>query len=298
MNVVECRNLTKKYGSLKAVDGLSFSIEENRITGLIGRNGAGKTTLLKMAAGFLKPDGGHIEVFSINPFNSLRVSSNMVFVDDSMHFPASMSLREILREAKGFYSNWNMKLADRLTEYFSLDLKKNHKSLSKGMKSTFNVIVGMAARCMLTIYDEPTSGMDSPARKDFYRALLKDYMAYPRTVIISSHLLGEIEEILEDILLIDQGSLFLHKPIDELKGYATGLRGLSTVIREQIPEDELLFCRKLGRNSIFVVAVKDGERIKRLKTAGVEMVPVSTDDLCVYLTASSRGGIDNVFDAD
>lgn len=298
MNVIECRNLIKKYGSLKAVDDMSFSIEENRITGLIGRNGAGKTTLLKMAAGFLKPDAGRMEVFSENPFNSLKVSANMIFVDDRMTFPSGMSLKEIIGQAQCFYSSWNMKLATRLMEYFSLDFKKNHKSLSKGMRSTFNVIVGMAARCMLTIYDEPTSGMDSPARKDFYRALLKDYVAYPRTIIISSHLLGEIEEILEDILIIEQGRLFMYKPIDELKQYAVGLRGMSTAIRGEIPEEHVLFARKLGRDSEFIVAVKDEERIERLKSAGVEMVPVSTDDLCVYLTASSRGGIDNVFDAD
>jgi len=126
----------------------------------------------------LRPTAGQVRVFGLDPFNSLKVSANLIFVDESMAFPP-FSLREILDEASKFYANWDKPLADGLFEYFALNPKQRHPNLSKGMKSTFNAIVGIAAHCPLTILDEPTSGMDSAVRRDFYRALLKDYIACP-----------------------------------------------------------------------------------------------------------------------
>ena len=154
-----------------------------------------------MIAGFFRETSGEIEVFSETPFNNLNVSANTIYMDDQMTFPASLNLAELLEEAERFYRNWNAELADGLLDYFSLNPKQLHNKLSKGMKSTFQMIFGLSERCALTIFDEPTSGMDAGVRKDFYRALLKDYIAYPRTIILSSHHLNEIEDLMEDVLL-------------------------------------------------------------------------------------------------
>ena len=126
----------------------------------------------------------------------------MIFIDDNMALPSALSLIEILECAGRFYKNWDMRLAIKMFDYFSLNPNQGHASLSKGMKSTFNMIIGISAHCPLTIFDEPTTGMDSAVRKDFYKALLKDYVEIPRTIIISSHHLNEIEDIIEDVLLI------------------------------------------------------------------------------------------------
>lgn len=107
MSVIQCDDLTKSYGKLKAIDHLSFEIEENKITGLIGRNGSGKTTLLKMMAGYLKPTSGELKVFSEKPFNCLVVSANSIFVDDTMTFPDTFTLIDILTEVAPFYAHWN-----------------------------------------------------------------------------------------------------------------------------------------------------------------------------------------------
>jgi len=178
MSVIQCENLTKSFGRFKALDSLSFEIEENKITGLIGRNGAGKTTLLKLIAGYLKPTSGELHVFLQHPFNSLLVSGNTIFVDDNMAFPESFTLEDILTEVAPFYPNWDARLAAGLFDYSSVNPKIRHSRLSKGSKSLFNSIIGIASHCPLTIFDEPTTGMDSAVRKDFYRALLKDYLEY------------------------------------------------------------------------------------------------------------------------
>lgn len=300
MNVVQCDNLIKSYGQLNALNQLSFELEENKITGLIGRNGAGKTTLLKLIAGYLKPTSGEIQVFSRNPFNNLCVAANIIFVDDNMSFPASFTLGDILTEAAKFYQNWNHDLARGLFDYFSLNPKQRHNRLSKGTKSTFNSIIGLASRCPLTIFDEPTTGMDSAVRKDFYRALLKDYLDYPRTMILSSHLLSEIEDILEDILLIKDGKKCLFLPVLEFKEFAMGLRGNSQAVRRVIEGEKIIYSEEFAPDSLYVVLERKiaQEQLEQAKQAGLEVQTVSTDDLCVYLTAKTKGGIDDVFKRD
>ena len=182
----------------------------------------------------MKETTGDVKVFSEHPFNNLNASANTIFIHDQMNLPTSLNLMEILDAAASFYENWDSGLAERLFDYFSLNPLQYFSGLSKGMKSTFTMILGLAARCPLTIFDEPTTGMDAAVRKDFYRALLKDYLANPRTMIISSHHLNEIEDLLEDILLMKDGKELLHLPVADLREWAIGIQGKSSVVNEWI----------------------------------------------------------------
>jgi ABC-2 type transport system ATP-binding protein len=294
VKVIECTGLTKMYFRKPVLNNLTFSIEENTITGLIGRNGAGKTTILKILAGFIQETSGKVRVFDEGPFNSLFVSTNSIFVDDQMIFPPALQLQEILDVAGSFYPNWDMKLAKGLAKYFDFDPKNYHNRLSKGKTSTFNSIIGLAARCPLTILDEPTTGMDEAVRKDFYRALLKDYLAHPRTIIISSHHLNEIEDLLEDVLLIKDGKKHLHLPISELKEWAIGIKGPTEKVLELTNGEELIYENRIGADTMYAV-VKDNFSTLAMEKAGIELSPVRASDLCVYLTNDSKGGIDDVF---
>lgn len=297
MSVIQCVDLTKAYGKLKAIDHLTFDIEDNKITGLIGRNGSGKTTLLKMIAGYLIPTKGELKVFSEKPFNSLEVSANSILIDDTMTFSDSLTLVDILKEMAPFYANWNSDIALGLFDYYSFNPKQPHSNLSKGSKSTFNSILGIASRCPLTIFDEPTTGMDSAVRKDFYRALLKDYLEYPRTILLSSHMLSELEGILEDILLINEGTKRLHLPALELKELAVGLRGNAQVVLSFVEGKEIIYQENFAQGSLYVVIRRAliQQHTDQIKQSGIEAFPVSTDDLCVYLTAKNKGGIEDVF---
>lgn len=298
MKVIDCKNLTKKYGRHKALDNLSMTLEENKITGLVGRNGAGKTTLLKILAGFWRETSGDVKVFSHRPFDNLFVSANTIFVDDQMNFPIALTLKEILEQGERFYDNWDMALAQRLFDYFSFRSSQNYASLSKGKKSTFNMIIGLCSRCALTIFDEPTTGMDTAVRKDFYRALLKDYLAYPRAIMISSHHLDEVEEVLEDVLLIEKGQHYLHMPVEDLKEYAVGLTGPSEEIKNWTRDREVLHTKTIGNNHSYTVvtnAFQDNE-LDQIKRANINVSSVSPGDICVFLSDRGKGGIDDVFD--
>nr|WP_255639805.1 ABC transporter ATP-binding protein [Aquibacillus saliphilus] len=277
---------------------LSFRIEENKITGLIGRNGAGKTTLLKIIAGYLKKSSGELRVFSEDPFNNLKLSANTIFVDDDMNFPPALTIRQLLQAAGTFYQNWDMDLALRLFDYFEFNPNQKHDNLSKGKRSTFNMIVGLAARCPITIFDEPTTGMDAAVRKDFYRALLKDYLAHPRTIILSSHLLNEMVEILEDILLIKNGEKYFQMSIADVKEFAIGISGQKQIVNEWITGKEILYKKSYTLGNTYVVVRNDlsEAELESAKRKGLEISPVAADDLCIYLTGDTKGGIDDVFD--
>jgi ABC-type multidrug transport system, ATPase component len=299
MNAVECENLVKAFGRKHAVGGLTVRIGENRITGLIGRNGAGKTTFLKLAAGYLRPTGGSLRVFGKTPFNSLAVSGNLIFVDDAMAFPQSLTLGEILKELPRFYPNFDSALAQRLFDYYGFDKRQRAARLSKGQRSSFNAIAGIAARAALTIFDEPTAGMDAAARKDFYRALLKEYIAFPRTVILSSHLLGELSGLLEDIVLIDEGKLCAAMTADEAACCAVGLRGKAEMAEKAAGGRRTLHREEFAGGIFLVVqGALSPEEAARARETGVELLPVAADDLCIYLTQKREGGIDDALRAE
>ncbi len=297
MKVVECQGLMKEYGRSTALHDLSFQISENKITGLIGRNGAGKTTLLSIMAGFQKQTSGEMKVFNEQPYNSLFTSANSILVDDQMAYPIALDLGEVLKAASRFYPNWDEGLAKRLFDYFSFQNNQRHSELSKGMKSTFNMIVGLSSRCALTMFDEPTTGMDASVRKDFYRALLKEYISNPRSIIISSHHLEEMEDLLEDILLLKHGQKLLHISVSHLKEYAIGVTGSTNVLTEWLDDKEVLYKKGVGTSMTYVV-IKNiySEKIKLdAGKFGFELSPVSSNDVCIYLTGESQGGIDDVF---
>ncbi|KIL52547.1 hypothetical protein KP77_05740 [Jeotgalibacillus alimentarius] len=295
MTVIECSHLEKRYRGGAGVKDADFTIQENTITGIVGRNGSGKTTLMKTIAGYLKQTGGEISVFGENPFNSLKVSANSMYLDEYTMFSNALTTKDILHHHSRFYPNWDAQLAQRLADYFSIPMKVGTDYLSKGQKNTFYGILGLAARCPLTIFDEPTTGMDASVRKDFYRALLKDYLAHPRTILISSHHLDEIDELIEDLLLIDGGRTVLHLPIEEVKEYAMAVSGPAIEVKNWSAQQDVI-AHLEDQGSISTVIVKNHfTAAEKAAAGGLRFAPVSASDLCVYLTRRNIGGIDDVF---
>lgn len=301
MKAIKCEALTKTYYRKKALNDLTFSVEENKIVGLIGRNGAGKTTLMKLLAGFSKAKSGVVEVYERRPFNNLFVSANTIYIDDQMNFSTTLTLSGILEEGRRFYHNWDHDLAFRLFDYFGFHKKQHHNELSKGKESTFNMIVGLASRSPLTIFDEPTTGMDAAVRKDFYRALLKDYLAHPRTILLSTHHLEEMEDLLEEVVLLHEGTLHLHMSMDDLKEYSVGLSGKSSEMEVFLQGKEVFYYRQNhAADDCYAVIRNDftSDEYRQMQQAGIVLTPVSASDLCVYMTieTSGKGSVDDVFE--
>ncbi len=287
--MIHVKQLEKKFRKKNVLTNLSFAVEEPKIIALIGRNGVGKSTLLKLLAGHLKPTKGQLEVVGEKPFNSLKVASNTILIQEEIAFPQYFTLVDILQQGKQFYPNWQQELAEKLLAYADIPLKSHHSKLSTGQRAVFNLVYGLATRCAVTLLDEPMNGMDEAIRSDFYRAILKEYIAYPRCIIISSHYLAEINHLVEDILLIDKGAITLYAPIHEVQEMAVKLRGNKAVI-DSMEIDEAILYRYTEDQFCEVVVFP--ERLEQV--TGVEVLPVSASEVCKYMT-DRKGGIDDVF---
>ncbi|WP_339174731.1 ABC transporter ATP-binding protein [Solibacillus sp. FSL R5-0691] len=288
--MIVCERVEKRYGRKTILTQVSFEITEPKIIGLIGRNGVGKSTLLKILAGHVKTSGGIIEVVGKRPFQNLTVAANTIFIEDAMTFPSVMNLQEILESGKRFYKNFATELAFELLKFSRISKKNHHHHLSKGQKAVFNLIYGIASRCAITLLDEPMNGMDETIRDDMYRVILKDFMAYPRIMIISSHYLNEMEHLIEDILLLHEGQVELFAPVEEVQQLAVKLVGQKENVQPALKEYELLATYENG--PIYEAIVKNSELPL---PDGVRMQSLSASDVCKALTTSKGGSVDDIY---
>jgi ABC-2 type transport system ATP-binding protein len=285
--VVEARNLTKRFGPVHAVDGVSFRVEENRIYGLLGRNGAGKTTLMSLLTGQEFATAGEIEVFGTSPVENAGVLEQICFIKESQKYPEDFKVKHVLRTAPWFFPNWDQAFADRLVKDFRLPLDRRMKKVSRGQFSAVGVVVGLASRAPLTFFDEPYLGLDAVARQLFYDRLLEDYAEHPRTVILSTHLIDEVSDLLEHVLVIDEGKLLVDSPADDLRGSATTVVGGRETVEKFLGRREILHRDGVGGLvSITVAGLNESERAAA-RAAGLELGKVSLQQLVVRLTTGT-----------
>jgi len=286
--VVEVSNLTKKFGSFTAVDNVSFSIEENAIHGLLGRNGAGKTTIMQLLTGQDFATSGDIRVFGQSPVENASVLQNLSFIKESQKYPEDFKPKHVLRSAPWFFPNWDADFADQLVEEFRLPTNRRIKKLSRGQLSAVGVIVGLASRAPLTFFDEPYLGLDAVARQLFYDRLLSDYAEHPRTVILSTHLIDEVSDLLEHVIVIDQGRIIINESADALRGSVSNVVGTSSAVDAFAAGREVLHREGIGGlASVTLSALSDADRAAA-RTAGLELSPVSLQQLIVRKTQVSE----------
>lgn len=213
--LIEAKGLSKKYGSVKAVDDVSFRVEAGRIIGLIGPNGAGKTTLLNAILGLTAFDG-KLSVMGLDPFKQRKaLMQKIAFVSDVAVLPKWIVVDKLLEFVETIHPNFSINAArDFLKE---TKVKGNSKvgALSKGMTVQLHLSIIMAIDADLLILDEPTLGLDILYRKDFYARLLGDYYDDTRTILVTTHQVEEIEHILTDVLFIDEGRIVLDSSLEQ-----------------------------------------------------------------------------------
>jgi ABC-2 type transport system ATP-binding protein len=282
--VVRANGLTKRYGSFTAVDAVDLNFEENRIYGLLGRNGAGKTTIMQMLTGQLFADAGELEVFGREPAEHADVLRRMCFIAESQRYPESFKASHVFKAAPWFFEHWDAAFAEQLISDFRLPLNRYIKKLSRGQLSAVGVIVGLASRAPLTFFDEPYLGLDAVARQLFYDRLLADYAAHPRTVVLSTHLIDEVSELLEHVLVIDEGRLLVDSPAEELQGSATTVVGGREAVERFVGTRDVLHRDGVGGLVSLTVAGLSAAERSAAKSAGLELGPVSLQQLIVRLT--------------
>nr|NIV18951.1 ATP-binding cassette domain-containing protein [Woeseiaceae bacterium] len=217
-SVVSARNVSKHYGDVRAVDDVSFDIEQGCITGLIGPNGAGKTTLLKAVLG-LTDCQGSLSVLGLDPFRQRKeLMQNICFIADVAVLPRWIRVNQLLDFVEAVHSHFSRSRADELLARTKIPAKAKVRELSKGMVTQLHLSIITAIDAKLLVLDEPTLGLDILFRKEFYSNLLGDYFDEGRTIIITTHQVEEIENLLTDVMFIDNGRIVLDASMDTLPG--------------------------------------------------------------------------------
>jgi ABC-2 type transport system ATP-binding protein len=286
--IVRADGLTKRFRGVTALADLSFEIRQGGIYGLLGRNGAGKTTLMQVLTGQQLASAGTVEVFGASPYENERVLGQIAFVKESQRYPDSFRVRDALAAARLLFPRWDDAFARALVHDFALPEKRMIKKLSRGMLSALGVTLGLAARAPLTFFDEPYLGLDAVARQLFYDRLLADYAEHPRTVVLSTHLIDEVSDLIEHVLLIERGRLVLDESADALRGQVMTLTGPAGAVDTLTANADELHRERLGQ--LTRATVRGRVEPGAARAAGVELQPVSLQQLVVRITAATPAG--------
>jgi ABC-2 type transport system ATP-binding protein len=228
---IECTDVHLRYGwrQTKALEGVTLAVPQGAICGLFGRNGAGKTSLMALLAGFRRPTQGSVRVLGADPYENPDIAAQVAFVyqkqgnDDIV---GTFSAKELLRLGATMRPNWDVAYAEHLLERFDVPRRKTVTKMSKGQAAALRCTIGLASRAPLTIFDEAYLGMDAVYRKVFIDELFADYLAYPRTILFSTHYIGEMERLFDEAIIIDKGQVLLHDNADTLRERGKTLQDL------------------------------------------------------------------------
>ena len=222
MNAIQIKNITKRYKDVTALDDVSFSFEFGKIYGFLGRNGAGKTTLINIIANRIFADRGEILIDGIPAKENMGVHEKIFCMSEADLYDRDLKVKDHFKWTNRFYTDFDLKKAFELSKKFNLDTNKRFKALSKGYQSIFKLIIALSLNVPYVIFDEPVLGLDANHRELFYSLLLKEFENNERTLIIATHLIEEVSNIIEEVVLIDKGKILVQETVEELleKGYS------------------------------------------------------------------------------
>lgn len=283
---IEVTDLQVRYGETVALHGLDFQLAGGGIYGLVGRNGSGKTSLLSTLAGFRKPSAGTVRIAGQPVFENPQITRQVCLIRDTGEVgDKSDTVKDALDVVRRLRPNWDADYAAKLVDLFALPQGKKIKSLSRGQRSALGILVGLAARTPVTMLDEAHLGMDAPTRQSFQDELLRDFMAHPRTIIVSTHLIEEQSPLFERILILHEGRLLLHEDLDELRSRGVSVTGPTEAVEAFVAGRTVLGDQRLGRtrSATLYGALDDADR-RAARQAGLDVGPVAVQDLFTHLT--------------
>lgn len=271
-----CEHITKVYGGREVLKDVSLTLEPGKIYGLIGRNGAGKTTLLSILTAQNPATRGTVSVDGEPVWENRRALEKLCFSRElnvgAESGIAAIKVKEYLRIAATYYADWDKDMEQRLMALFELDGKKKLGKLSKGMLSMVTIIVAMCSKAPYTLLDEPVAGLDVVAREQFYKLLLEEYAATGRTFVISTHIIEEAADVLEEVIIIHEGHVLLVEDTQALLERVRYVSGKVDEVDAAVAGLEVHHPETLGRSKGVTVFLKPGQRVEETRDVSVQMV--------------------------
>ena len=291
--MLKLENITKTFGTFKALDDLTMTVPKGAVYGLVGPNGAGKSTAIRHALGVYRPDSGSITFEDQPVYENPAVKSRIGSIPDDIFFFPSATLEDMHTYYKGLYPQFDDALFNRLYEVFQLPQKSPIRRFSKGMQKQAAFHLSICTRPDMLILDEPVDGLDPVMRRQVWSLLLSDVAQRETTVLISSHNLRELEDICDHVGIMDHGKMLLEKSLADMQGATHKLQ-----IVGQIPEDlEVLHESSSGRLQTLVVrgdAEEIAQKVRAANPAYFDVLPLSLEEIFIYELGGVNYEVKNV----
>lgn len=291
MSTLVCKGLCKAYGKKEVLKALDLTLESGKIYGLIGRNGAGKTTLLSLLSNQNPLTAGEITLDGEAVWENRRALDQICFSRElninAESGLAAHTVKTYLRTASVYYPHWDAAFADELVALFGLDKKAKLGKLSKGMLSMVTVTVALASKAPFTFLDEPVAGLDVVARDQVYRLLLEEYSETGRTFVVSTHIIDEAADLLEEVIILNDGKILLKENTQELIDRARYVTGAADEVEAAIKGLHCCHRDTLGRSMGATVLLEERQAVDTVRDVTVQ--PINLQKLFVALCGEEMG---------
>lgn len=268
--MIEGKGLTMRFGNNTALDGVDVCFGDNKIYGLLGRNGAGKSTLLSVVTNRLLPTAGEVFIDGEPARENDRVLGRMYYMGEKTLLPDTATVAQLFRWTGDFYPGFDGEYAGQLADTFGLPEKKKLKNLSTGYLTIAKLITALASNAPYTLFDEPVLGLDANHREVFYRQLIESYSRQPRTILISTHLIEEVADIIEQVVIIKAGKILLDRPAEEVKRMGYTVSGRAEAVDAYCTGRDVLSVDTLGGLKTACILGK-AEEAPGLDVSGLDM---------------------------
>lgn len=281
MQAIRVEHVSKFYKETKALDDVSLTFEYGKIYGLLGRNGAGKSTLLKIISNHTFANSGDTYLDDQRTSENDQAQRKLYMMSEQNLYPKTMKVSEVFYWTKEFYGNFNKAKAQRLAAMFDLNVRKKVSELSTGYHSIFKLIIALCLSVPYVFLDEPVLGLDANHRELFYKLLLESYMEEQKTYVIATHLIEEIANLIEDIIIIDQGRVIMNQSVEEILHSGYCITGKASDVDTYCEGKKLIGEEQLGGlKAAYLLGEADQEKLHD----GLELSKLNLQKLFVELT--------------
>ena len=278
---IEIKNISKSFGNTRALDNVNISLGDKKIYGLLGRNGAGKTTLLNIITNRIFADSGEVLLDGIPTGENDKALQKIYMMGEKDYYPLTMKIKDIFYWTKNFYPDFDIEYAKKLADIFELNINKNVKSLSTGYNSIFKVIIALSVNTPYVLLDEPVLGLDANHRDVFYKLLIEKYSNSPGTFVISTHLIEEVSNVIEDVIIIKNGTIIKNESREDLLSQGYTISGKASSVDSYVVDKNVIGIETIGGlKSAYILGSINKETIP----ADLEVTKLDLQKLFVQLT--------------
>ena len=283
--MIEVRNLTKRFDGFAALDGLTMTVPDGAVYGLVGPNGSGKSTLLRHVMGIYRQDAGEVRVDGQPVFENPAVKARIAYIPDDVFYFPQAGVRDMMQYYKGIYPGFDEARYEKLKEVFPLDEKQPIRRMSKGMQKQAAFWLAMCQRADYMVLDEPVDGLDPVMRRQIWGLLMADAAERGMTVLVSSHNLRELEDVCDHVGILDHGKLLLERSLSELQENISKVQ-LALPDDRPLPEGlDLVHETVSGRLRTLILRGNPEETLRKLQECEplfLDAVPLSLEEIFIY----------------